>query len=237
MSQAGVKADESGESSVRAKTRGAYKLPDIVTFLQNETNLTRKTIVTILQSVNNLDSFKNNPLSYMNQAAKIINMFKNELIVDGIEYTSTKNTDHEEVYEQKLFTTETLNAYLGKNGNAVKVDTNKHKTVYNYVVTDSNIEKQFAHDAELDENVKFYIKLPDWFKIRTPLGPYNPDWAILYEKDDEQHLYFIVETKGDVSPDQLRPHEQDKMIAGEKHFKAVDTGIKFLPVSKEKCIH
>lgn len=237
MSQAGVKADESGESSVRAKTRGAYKLPDIVTFLQNETNLTRKTIVTILQSVNNLDSFKNNPLSYMNQAAKIINMFKNELIVDGIEYTSTKNTDHEEVYEQKLFTTETLNAYLGKNGNAVKVDTNKHKTVYNYVVTDSNIEKQFAHDAELDENVKFYIKLPDWFKIRTPLGPYNPDWAILYEKDDEQHLYFIVETKGDVSPDQLRPHELDKMIAGEKHFKAVDTGIKFLPVSKEKCIH
>lgn len=236
MSQAGVKADESGEGSVRAKNNGAYKLPDIVTFLQNETNLTRKTIVTILQSVNNLDSFKNNPLSYMNQAAKIINMFKNELIVDGIEYTSTKNTDHEEVYEQKLFTTETLNAYLGKNGNAVKVDTNKHKTVYNYVVTDSNIEKEFARDAELDENVKFYIKLPDWFKIRTPLGPYNPDWAILYEKDNEQHLYFIVETKGDVSRDQLRPHERNKMTAGEKHFKAVDTDIKFLPASKEKCI-
>lgn len=180
MSEAGIKADESTESSVRAVTRGAYKLPDIITFLQNETSLTRKTIVAILQSVNNLNSFKNNPLSYMNQAAKIINAIKNQLIVDGIEYTRTN-----EEYEQKLFTTETLNAYLGEKGNSVKVDETKRKTVYDYVVTDSTIEKEFARKAEKDDNVKFYIKLPDWFKIRTPLGPYNPDWAILYEKDDE----------------------------------------------------
>ncbi|WP_125754399.1 restriction endonuclease [Lacticaseibacillus baoqingensis] len=228
MSQAGIEADESTESSVRVATRGAYKLPDIITFLQNETSLTRKTIVAILQSVNNLDSFKNNPLSYMNQAAKIINAIKNQLIVDGIEYTRTNDE-----YEQKLFTTETLNAYLGEKGNAVKADETKHKTVYNYVVTDSTIEKEFARKAEKDENVKFYIKLPDWFKIRTPLGPYNPDWAILYEKDDEQHLYFIVETKGDVSFEQLRPHERAKILAGEKHFKAVDTDIRFRRASDE----
>src|SRR5699024_6315784 len=183
MSQAGVKADESSESSVRATTSGAYKLPDIITFLQNETSLTRKTIVAILQAVNNLDSFQNNPLSYMNQAAKSINAIKNQLIVDGIEYTRTN-----EEYEQTLFSTETVNAYLGKKGNSVKVDESKQKTVYDYVVTDSSIEKDFARKAEMDDNVKFYIKLPDWFKIRTPLGPYNPDWALLYEEDDEQHL-------------------------------------------------
>lgn len=228
MSEAGINADESTESSVRAATRGAYKLPDIITFLQNETSLTRKTIVAILQSVNNLDSFKNNPLSYMNQAAKIINAIKNQLIVDGIEYTRT-----DDEYEQKLFTTETLNAYLGEKGNAVKVDETKRKTVYDYVVTDSTIEKEFARKAEKDDNVKFYIKLPDWFKIRTPLGPYNPDWAILYEKDDEQHLYFIVETKGDVSFEQLRPHERAKILAGEKHFRAVDTEIRFRRASDE----
>lgn len=228
MSQAGVKADESGESSVRATTSGMYKLPDIITFLQNETSLTRKTIVAILQSVNNLDSFKNNPLSYMNQAAKIINAIKNQLIVDGIEYTRTNDE-----YEQTLFSTETLNAYLGEKGNSVKVDESKQKTVYDYVVTDSNIEKDFARKAEMDDNVKFYIKLPDWFKIRTPLGPYNPDWALLYEEDDEQHLYFIVETKGDTSFEQLRPHERAKILAGEKHFKAVDTDIKFKRVSDE----
>ncbi|MDA2886741.1 DEAD/DEAH box helicase family protein [Lactococcus lactis] len=228
MSQAGVKADESSESSVRATTSGAYKLPDIITFLQNETSLTRKTIVAILQSVNNLDSFKNNPLSYMNQAAKIINAIKNQLIVDGIEYTRTSDE-----YEQTLFSTETLNAYLGEKGNSVKVDESKQKTVYDYVVTDSSIEKDFARKAEMDDNVKFYIKLPDWFKIRTPLGPYNPDWALLYEEDDEQHLYFIVETKGDTSFEQLRPHERAKILAGEKHFKAVDTDIKFKRVSDE----
>ncbi|MFG5465335.1 DEAD/DEAH box helicase family protein [Enterococcus faecalis] len=231
MSQAGVKADESSESSVRGTTLGAYKLPDIITFLQNETSLTRKTIVAILQSVNNLDSFKNNPLSYMNQAAKIINAIKNQLIVDGIEY---KRIDDE--YEQKLFTTETLNAYLGEKGNSVKVDETKHKTVYDYVVTDSTIEKEFARKAELDDNVKFYIKMPDWFKIRTPLGPYNPDWAILYETDDEQRLYFIVETKGDISDEQLRPHERAKIKAGEKHFLAVDTAIKFKRVKDEAGI-
>lgn len=231
MSQAGVKADESGESSVRATTNGAYKLPDIITFLQNETSLTRKTIVAILQSVNNLDSFKNNPLSYMNQAAKIINAIKNQLIVDGIEYTRT-----DDEYEQTLFSTETLNAYLGDKGNSVKVDENKHKTVYDYVVTDSSIEKDFARKAEMDDKVKFYIKLPDWFKIRTPLGPYNPDWALLYEEEDEQHLYFIVETKGDTSFEQLRPHERAKILAGEKHFKAVDTDIRFKRVSDESEI-
>ncbi|MGV9077548.1 MULTISPECIES: hypothetical protein [Lactococcus] len=203
-------------------------MPDIITFLQNETSLTRKTIVAILQSVNNLDSFKNNPLSYMNQAAKIINAIKNQLIVDGIEYTRTSDE-----YEQTLFSTETLNAYLGEKGNSVKVDESKQKTVYDYVVTDSSIEKDFARKAEMDDNVKFYIKLPDWFKIRTPLGPYNPDWALLYEEDDEQHLYFIVETKGDTSFEQLRPHEQAKILAGEKHFKAVDTDIKFKRVSDE----
>ena len=196
--------------------------------MQNETSLTRKTIVAILQSVNNLDSFKNNPLSYMNQAAKIINAIKNQLIVDGIEYTRTNDE-----YEQTLFSTETLNAYLGEKGNSVKVDESKQKTVYDYVVTDSNIEKDFARKAEMDDNVKFYIKLPDWFKIRTPLGPYNPDWALLYEEDDEQHLYFIVETKGDTSFEQLRPHERSKILAGEKHFKAVDTDIKFKRVSDE----
>jgi type III restriction enzyme len=228
LTEAGVKADANSESSVRANTEGSYKLPDIITYLQNQTNLTRRTIVAILQKVNNLDCFKNNPLSYMNQSAKIINAIKNQLIVDGIEYTRV-----DDEYEQKLFTTKTLNAYLGENGNSIKVDKTKAKTLYDYVVTDSNVEKEFAYKAENDDNVKFYIKLPDWFKIRTPLGPYNPDWALLYEKDEEQHLYFIVETKGDTSDEQLRPHERAKIKAGEKHFKAIDTDIRFKRVRDE----
>ena len=150
------------------------------------------------------------------------------MIVDGIEYTRI-----DDEYEQTLFSTETLTAYLGDKGNSVKVNKDKQKTVYDYIVTDSNIEKDFARKAEIDDNVKFYIKLPDWFKIRTPLGPYNPDWALLYEKDNEQHLYFIVETKGDTIFEQLRPHERAKILAGEKHFRAIDTDIRFKRVSDE----
>lgn len=231
MEEAGVSAQENNNTMIRTDTAGAYQLPDIITYLQNETNLTRKTIVVILQAVNNLEMFKNNPLTYMNQAAKIINSHKNQLIVDGIQYEKTGD-----VYEQSLFTTETLNAYLGQEGNAVKVDENQAKTLYDYVVTDSEIERKFARQVELDEHVRFYIKLPSWFKIRTPLGPYNPDWAILYEKDDAQHLYFVAETKGDTSDDQLRPHERAKIKAGEKHFEAVDTDIKFKRVKAESEI-
>lgn len=231
IQQAGVSAKDGEDTSIRATINESYQLPDIITFLQNETSLTRKTIVTILQSVDNLEMFKNNPLSYMNQVAKIINAHKNQLIVDGIQYTKT-----DEAYEQTLFTTETLNAYLGKDGNSVAVDTQNAKTLYDYVVTDSEIEREFARQAELDENVKFYIKMPDWFKIRTPLGPYNPDWAMLYEENDQQVLYFIVETKGDVNDEQLRPHERAKIKAGEKHFKAVSTDITFKRATKEESI-
>ncbi len=231
ITKGGFVAEATADYAVRSSTTSSYELPDIITFLQNETNLTRKTIVTILQKIDNLDMFKNNPLSFMRQASKIINAHKNQLIVDGIEY---KRSD--DYYEQKLFSTETLYAYLGENGNSVKVNEERGKTLYNYVVTDSNVEKEFAQDAELDDNVKFYVKLPSWFKIRTPLGPYNPDWAILYEVDDEQRLYFIVETKGDTSGDQLRPFESAKIRAGEKHFKAVDTDIRFKKVTKEEQI-
>jgi type III restriction enzyme len=78
--------------------------------------------------------------------------------------------------------------------------------------------------------------MPNWFKIRTPLGTYNPDWAMLYEEDDEQTLYFIIETKGDVNDDQLRPHESAKIKAEKKHFEAISTDIKFKCVKNEEDI-
>lgn len=231
MTEGGIVAEETAEYNVRTESTGAYVLPDIITYLQNETNLTRKTIVSILKSVDNLHMFENNPLAYMNQAAKIINSHKEQLIIDGIVYTKT-----DDYYQQELFTSETLFAYLGENGNSIKADTSRSKTLYDYVVTDSDVEKQFAMDAELDEKVRFYVKLPDWFEIRTPLGSYNPDWAVLYEEEDAQRLYFIVETKGDTSGDQLRPHERAKIKAGEKHFKAIDTDIRFMKVKNEAQI-
>jgi type III restriction enzyme len=145
MDVAGIVAKLVGEYNTSLTPNARYQLPDIITYLQNETSLTRKTIVAILQSTTNLDQFKNNPLIYMNQAAKIINKHKNQLIVDGIKYTKI-----DDAYEQFLFTSETVNAYLGVNGNSVEADKNKAKTLYEYIVTDSEVEREFARKAELD---------------------------------------------------------------------------------------
>ncbi|UQS81815.1 DEAD/DEAH box helicase family protein [Bombilactobacillus folatiphilus] len=228
IGNAGIETSEVSEGADQLKYQVAYQLPDIVTHLQSSTNLTRRTIVKILTQVDNLDSFKNNPLSYMDQATNIINSVKNKFIVDGIVYY--KNGDQ---FDQKLFTSEVLNAYKNHD---FKVDLAKHKTLTDYIVTDSDVEKRFAEDAEKDDGVRFYMKLPDWFKIRTPLGSYNPDWAILYEKAGEQHLYFIVETKGNINFDELRPRESEKIAAGKKHFAALDTGITFKKATEEKDI-
>lgn len=203
-----------------------YELPDIITYLQNETRLTRKTIVRILLTSNNLEKFEINPISYMTQAAQIINAIKEQLMVDGIKYEKNNET-----YDQSLFTTENLDAYLE---NSVKVN-NKDKSIYNYIVTDSAIEKDFATKLDLDSSIRFYIKMPNWFRVPTPLGDYNPDWAIFRENEDgnEQKLYFIVDTKGNSSSDQLRPHEAGKLKSGEKHFKSLDTGITFRVIKDE----
>lgn len=233
--------DESGISISEEKSRHNYSsngvtdypLPDIITYLQNETDLTRKTIVTILKKANNLDSFKKNPISYLTQAVAIINAVKNQLMINGIKYEKKEN----DFYDQKLFSSETLYAYLDDDkhdGNAVKVNEGLNKTVYDYIVADSEIEKDFAKDLEKDDNVKFYIKMPAWFRVPTPLGDYNPDWAVFREEDEGQKLYFVADTKGNKNSDQLRPHEKGKLRAGKKSFEALDTGITFRTVTKEE---
>src|SRR5699024_1776372 len=98
---------------------------------------------------------------------------------------------------------------------------------YNYIVFDSTVERDFALECEKDSNVKYYIKLPSQFKIDTPLGGYNPDWAILLEESGQDKLYFVIETKGSTDSNQLRPTELAKIKCGRKHFDAIDTGVSF----------
>src|SRR5690606_20697351 len=105
----------------------------------------------------------------------------------------------------------------------VKVSDNR--SPYDYVIVDSKIEREFAQSCELDPNIKFYIKLPSEFKIKTPLGNYNPDWALSIEEDGKERLYFIVETKGSIAEEDLRATELGKIRCGEKHFAAINTGI------------
>ena len=162
------------ESKTQTYTYDAkdYKLPDIVSYLQNATNLTRRSIVSILTQCNRLHAFKNNPQKFIDEATNIIKLVMRRFIVDGIKY---QKIGDEHFYCQELFQDKELKGYLGKN--MLKSE----KSVYDHVVYDSDVEHDFAEAFEKSEEVKVYAKLPDWFKIDTPLGTYNPDWAVLVE--------------------------------------------------------
>lgn len=196
-----------------------HDAPDILSYLQNETNLTRKTIIQILKKSNTLRDFRRNPEMYMMEVAKLLNSMKRQAMVDGIKYE--KNSD-EKTYDQMLFNDDELLGYKEK-----VVEVTDNRSVYNYIEVDSEVEREFAIECEQDQDVKFYIKLPSWFKVKTPLGQYNPDWALLIEEYGKDKLYFVVETKGDTAKDKLRPVESAKIKCGRKHFNAIDTGVSF----------
>ncbi len=217
ISAGGVVAEESDRYAVGLDNL-QENLPDIIAYLQNETNLTRKTIVEILLKSKTIHLFKKNPQRYMEQVAQIITAKMRHMIVDGIKYTKIGD---DEYYAQELFETEELTGYLYKNMIESK------KSVYDYVVYDSVNEESFAKSFENNDRVKLYAKLPSWFTIPTPLGSYNPDWAVLIEVDGKDKLYFVLETKADIMFDALRPTESAKIKCGKKHFEALGNEVAF----------
>ena len=211
IAQSGTSAEETNRNVVEVEEHN-FLLPDIITFLQNETNLTRRTLVTILKNSERLEDFKKNPQQFMDEVANIIKRKMRLKIVDGIKY---QKIGDEQYYAQELFETEELSGYLSKN----MIESSK--SVYDYIIYDSDVEAGFAKRFEKNEWVKMYIKLPDWFKIETPLGSYNPDWSVLIEKDNTEKLYFVVETKGNILAEELRDREYKKIQCGHKHFEAL----------------
>lgn len=211
IAQSGTSAEETNRNVVEVEEHN-FLLPDIITFLQNETNLTRRTLVAILKNSKRLEDFKKNPQQFMDEVANIIKRKMRLKIVDGIKY---QKIGDEQYYAQELFETEELSGYLSKN----MIESSK--SVYDYIIYDSDVEAGFAKRFEKNEWVKMYIKLPDWFKIETPLGSYNPDWSVLIEKDNTEKLYFVVETKGNILAEELRDREYKKIQCGHKHFEAL----------------
>ncbi|UJS25342.1 type III restriction-modification system endonuclease [Thiothrix winogradskyi] len=195
-----------------------YTLPDIVTYLQDATNLTRRSVIDILQRSGRLKDFKSNPQKFIEQATAIIQQAMRLALVDGIKYHKIGD---EHFYAQELFESAELRGYLNDNMQAAA------KCVYEHVVYDSDVEASFALGMEQSEDVKLYAKLPGWFKIDTPLGTYNPDWAVLVEQDGKERLYFVVETKGTLLPDALRPVEDGKIKCGRAHFAAMENDVRF----------
>lgn len=218
IGQGGVEAKEHDKNSGTVITieEGDIVLPDVLTDLQDRTQLTRKSLVRILTECGRLTDFKRNPQAFIEIAGEVINRTKRLAIVDGIKY---QRIGDEHYYAQELFAQEELTGYLR---NMLK---DAQKSVFEHVVYDSGgVERTFAEQLEKNESVKIYAKLPGWFKVPTPLGTYNPDWAVLVEVSGEERLYFVVETKSSLFVDDLRDIEAGKIACGEAHFSALASG-------------
>jgi len=215
IGKAGVAATEKAGAATVVLDEADIELPDLLTDLQDRTQLTRRTIVSILTGSGRLDDFKRNPQQFIELAAETINRCKRLALVDGIKY---QKLGDQHVYAQELFEKEELTGYL-KN---MLLDT--QKSIYEHVVYDSTTERDFADRLEKNDAIKLYAKLPGWFKVPTPLGTYNPDWAVLVEEDGTQHLYFVVETKSSLFTDDLRDKESAKIECGKAHFTALGGG-------------
>lgn len=202
------------DSSKQIRTNSSVKY-DLVGKLVVETGLTRKAVVAILTGIEKtvFEQFKFNPEEFIIKTAALINDEKATAIIQHITYNVL-----DEHYDTDIFTEPTIKGKLGTN--AMKAQ----RHLYDHIVYDSTNERDFATDLDANTDVAVYVKLPDSFYISTPVGHYNPDWAIAFYEGTVKHIYFVAETKGSMSSMQLRLIEESKIHCAREHFKAISNG-------------
>lgn len=203
--------DTSGtyQRTVTASSNVKY---DLIGKLVDDTGLTRKAIIQILQGIQPaiFNQFKDNPEEFIIKAASLINDEKATAIIQHITYDVM-----DEKYDTDIFTDPTIKGRLGVNAMKAK------RHLYDHVVYDSTNELEFATELDSNNDVAVYVKLPDGFYISTPVGHYNPDWAIAFYEGTVKHIYFVAETKGSMNSMQLRLIEESKIHCAREHFKAI----------------
>jgi type III restriction enzyme len=213
ITDAGVSADRQIATRVR-EVEQVKVLPDILAFLQSETELTRHTLAEILKSSGRLGEFKVNPQAFMAAVAKEISRALHDLMLEGIQYE--KVAEHS--WEMSRIEQEAEKGIVRYLSNLYEVQ-NREKALFDAIEYDSEVERQFARDLDNNEHVRLFVKLPSWFRIDTPIGPYNPDWAFVSEHDEK--LYFVRETKSSLDSDERRSKENQKIACGRRHFESL----------------
>lgn len=202
---------------------GSRAVPDLLAYLQNETELTRATLTRILIGSGRLDEFFNNPQRFLDEIAKILKHELHRLLVDGIKYERLESSEAITEWEMSLFEPQEVIDQLS----AISVK----NSIYEYIVYDSEIEREFARQLDEREDIKLFVKLPSKFIIETPVGGYNPDWAIV--KQNGRVLYLIRETKSTHNFLKLRTSEADKVRCGKAHFEALDVPFEVVVTAQE----
>ncbi len=214
-SDRGFMVRETGFNTYAAARQTEVKIPNLLADIQRQTQMTRQVIFDVLDQAAMFEQVAINPQQVIDETAQAINRVKRRLAVDGVKYHRTG-----EHYDMTLFENSELQTYLydaAMKSGAIAV-TDQTKTVYDYVAVDSEVEREFMQSLEDNADVKFYIKLPGWFKIDTPVGKYNPDWAVAF--DGDRRIYFVAETKGsdDINDNHLSANERSKITAAQAHF-------------------
>jgi type III restriction enzyme len=205
--------EEGSSYSVKSTASDRVKY-DLIGKIVSETGLTRAAVVKVLRGIQKrvFEQFHDNPEEFIIRSSTIINEQKATVIIQHITYDKLGA-----VYDTSIFTEPTMKGQLGMNAMAAK------KHLYDYIVYDSSNEKDFAESVDASTDVAVYVKLPSGFFISTPVGKYNPDWAIAFHEGIVKHIYFVAETKGSMSSMQLRNIEEAKIHCAREHFKAIST--------------
>ncbi len=211
LSGASFMKEESASYGVTMTANSNVKY-DLIGKLVDETGLTRKDLVAILKGIQSavFSQFKDNPEEFITKAAALVNDEKATAIIEHITYDVL-----DDLYGTDVFTDPTIKGRLGVNAMKAK------KHLYDHIIYDSTGERDFAAELDINTNVAVYVKLPDGFYIATPVGHYNPDWAIAFYEGTVKHIYFVAETKGSMRSMQLRLIEQSKIHCAREHFKAI----------------
>ncbi|MEX2566500.1 MAG: DEAD/DEAH box helicase, partial [Cyclobacteriaceae bacterium] len=214
-----------------------HEIPDVLGYIQSKTELTRSTVLEILKQSGRMNDILVNPQLFLDRAVAAIKTVLYELMIDGIKYEKTCQPDRqvgskdsrrvETSFEMLLFEENEIETYLDSLTFEVN---NNDKTIYDkYMPLDSDVETDFAKECETREDIEFYFKLPFWFQIDTPIGKYNPDWALVFK--NEKKIYFVAETKSTKDLSKLRNEERLKIKCGTAHFNQIE-GVTYKSVTK-----
>ena len=206
----GVFGEERAAQTIRAPEYSA-PIPDLLGYLQRETELTRPTLAEILERSNRLSEVTRNPQQFLEHAVAAVQKSLHDLMVQGIEYERIADAE----WEMHRLESEELESYVSR---LLEVE----NSIYDVVEFESKVEYEFAKALDARKDIKLFFKLPDWFKVETPLGTYNPDWAIVREEPDGQNkVYLVRETKGTTDWLKIPETQRKKIQCGKAHFKAV----------------
>ncbi|MGA2619423.1 MAG: DEAD/DEAH box helicase family protein [Thermoguttaceae bacterium] len=213
ITEEGIVGKLSSAREVKPSGERSAPIPDMLSYLQRETELTRSTLADILIESGRLGEVVVNPQQFMDQAVRAIRQTLHKMIIDGIKYEKIGDA----VYEMLLFEEKEIESYVDR-----MVDVGN--SIYDCLECESDTERKFAEAMRDRTDIKLFIKLPDWFKVETPIGTYNPDWAIVKQEDDR--IYLVRETKATKDQLALRGAEWEKIRCGKAHFNALGVDFK-----------